>query len=159
MLIRKNNKGFTLLELLVVIAIIGLFASVIMASLSSARTKTQTAKRSDDFQKISQALERYLIDNDNYPIGGYSTCSGIWTASFDTALSPYLSDVPIDPINRSDGSCIGAGQYYSFWNPTTWAISPECPVGTILLYAAPASGIPVFRSDCNNGLNSIIFHK
>lgn len=67
----KNSKtGFTLIELLVVIAIIGILASVVLASLNSARSKARDARRKSDLKQIQVAVELYRNQTGVYP--GYN---------------------------------------------------------------------------------------
>ncbi len=100
---RARQRAFTLIELLVVIAIIGLLAGVILASLASARTKTQDATRLSDVKQIRTALALYVNTYGYYPKRNNAqtdvtqACGGnaAW-CGLVTDLAPYLK-VPIDP--------------------------------------------------------------
>lgn len=59
------ESGFTLIELLVVIAIISLLASVILASLKSAKERAYDVKIKNDITQVRNALELYAGAN-NY---------------------------------------------------------------------------------------------
>ena len=48
-----NKKGFTLVELLVVISVIALLATIILVSLTGARTKTRDATEKHNLSQIS----------------------------------------------------------------------------------------------------------
>ena len=95
---QQKEKGFTLIELLVVVAIIGLLASVVLASLSTARKKGRDARRLADLRETQTALELYYSDNNAYPVA--TTQTNITTAL--AALSPaYLSSISDDPLGGS----------------------------------------------------------
>lgn len=98
-----NRRGFTLIELLVVIAIIGVLASIVLASLNTARRKSRDARRITDVKQLQLALELYFDASTEYP---------------DTLalLAPtYIPAVPTDPSTQAayaydnlDGSAGGA---------------------------------------------------
>lgn len=61
------NKGFTLIELLVVISIIGVLSTVVLGSLSDARSRAKDAKILAETRTLQNALELYIIDNGSIP--------------------------------------------------------------------------------------------
>jgi len=93
--IQRSQRGFTLIELLVVIAIIGILASIVLASLNSARQKGRDAKRISDVKQLQLALELYY---DGY--GAYPTA----LSKANLVDQGYISVIPTDP--NVSGACI-----------------------------------------------------
>ena len=69
----SRSRGFTLIELLVVIAIIGVLSSVVLASLSTARSKGSDAAIQTDLHGIQVQAELYNIANNGYGSAAYAT--------------------------------------------------------------------------------------
>lgn len=92
------RRGFTLIELLVVVAIIGLLASIIMTSLTSARKKARDARRTSDLRAIIFALDLMYDTEKRY------ACLYLDSSVYPTFLdylvrNGYLSANPKDPVN------------------------------------------------------------
>ena len=62
----KRNKGFTLIELLVVIAIIGILASVVLASLNSARNKNADASIKSQLNQARTQADLFYSTGSTY---------------------------------------------------------------------------------------------
>jgi prepilin-type N-terminal cleavage/methylation domain-containing protein len=81
-----RTQGFTLIELLVVVAIIGLLASVVLASLSSARNKGDEGAIKATLTNLRTEAELHYASN-----GSFSTlCANI--ATFDTKIDGLSGD-------------------------------------------------------------------
>jgi len=101
---RTNTRGFTLIELLVVIAIIGVLASIVLTSLTSARAKARDAVRVQTLHQVETALELYNAANNRYPASGAGSL-----LSNVTGLAPtYIGTLPVDPKN------VAPYQYYYY---------------------------------------------
>ena len=133
----QKQSGFTLIELLVVIAIIGLLASIILASLNTARAKGRDARRLADLHSIETALALYASDNNGkYPVSvssSYSSnCSsyGGYPTSGPTGYIPNLAPqyMPILPLDPNPISTYGCYLYIS--NGTDYAVFAHATVET-----------------------------
>ena len=112
---RRARTGFTLIELLVVIAIIGILASIVVASLNTARKKSRDARRIADIKQMQLALELYYDAGKGNDGAGTFASYPIATA---TLAPTYIPGVPKDPtgnnayaylaVDAAGAACAGA---------------------------------------------------
>lgn len=124
---RMQMKGFTLIELLVVIAIIGILSSVVLASLSSSRSRGLDAARQKQLEQLSNAVLLYNLDTQSYPASaGWLSNAG--HGGLDAALVPkYISVIRDDPRGSPD---------YQYWRKDyRYAGYPCMTTGTDQQYA------------------------
>lgn len=142
---KERGSGFTLIELLVVIAIIGVLASIVLASLNSARRKSRDARRITDIKQIQLALELFFDAQGNaYPVST-ATCDATTNARGLELLQTngYIPQVPRDPLSSA-----AAPICYLYATPTV-------PITTYHVAATlEDANNPAFTGDkdCNSAL-------
>lgn len=136
----KGARGFTLIELLVVIAIIGILASVVLASLNTARQKARDVRRISDLNQVKLALELYYDANSYvYPVG-----TGGYVAALAVLQSGgYIPVLPDDPL--------GGTNHYRYCRLTTTTYQ----MAALLEAANPAlnNDVDTEQLSCQSGDN------
>ncbi len=112
----NRKSGFTLIELLVVIAVIGILASVILASLNSARGKARDARRLSDMKQIQTALELYYDTYGVYPSSDQQGCGGWDTPGDGDFITPLTTAgfMPSDVKDPQTNAACGNYRYYRY---------------------------------------------
>lgn len=63
----STARGFTLIELLVVISVIAILAGITLGTLGSVQKKAAQGRATAEIAALETALERYKVDNGDYP--------------------------------------------------------------------------------------------
>ena len=158
MRIRTLKAGFTLIELLVVIAIIGLLASVVLASLNSARDKGATASIKANINNARVQAELYYDNNQNsYGTSawqGSGNPSGTGICSVGSATNPTVYSM-VNAANVANGD----GSVSCNSNGTAWAIQAQLlPATPVQYYCVDSTGVGVTGSSAKptSGTQSVV---
>ncbi len=112
------SKGFTLIELLVVIAIIGGLASIILASLSSAKNKSIDARTKGNLSNLRSQAELYHTVSGSYrgDVNAIAATSSALVCQTDGTV-----------FNTTDGIGGKITMISDQYDPETW--SATCALG------------------------------
>lgn len=111
----KKESAFTLIELLVVIAIIGILASVVIASLNSARNKGKDVSIKSQLAQLRSQAALFYNTHGSYANGATGGSDDTFDECFNPANGSFTKFVGsmFDSSVSENISAIGAGIYNS----------------------------------------------
>lgn len=109
------TRAFTMPEIMVGMVLVAVLASLVILVINPQEQlkKARDAKRKDHLQVVSQALGRYSVDKDKYPLStaDYQIQNAPWGSFWD----PYLSPVPKDPLPTQSYVYYSNGVFYQLY--------------------------------------------
>ena len=131
------QRGFTLIELLVVIAIIGILSSIVLASLSSARSKGTDAAIQTTLSNMRAQGELLYSNMSSYGTANVATtCTPATADIFGTTSVGSLSTLTIDLIKKAGGS----SNVFCNSSPTGWVVAAKLTSSPTQYACADSSG-------------------
>jgi len=126
----KFNKGFTLIELLVVIAIIGILSSVVLASLTSARTKGAEAAIKSELANMRAQAELWYGNQPSPSYNSGTAHSAVSTANCAATPTNIFAATGTGPMITSITGKVPSGSISCAATAAAWTVVASTTNGT-----------------------------
>ncbi len=136
------KRGFTLIELLVVIAIIGILSSVVLASLTTARTRGTAAAVQNEMSNMRAQAELYYSTNGN-KYGVATDCNTNLFGTANSGLGNLIAGVKNKATSVSCSSTDSAWAAEANYNSTYY-----CVDSTGVSTSSPTASFDVTDEKC-----------
>lgn len=146
--LKKEQPGFTVFEGLIVLAVFGVFATLAILSLNSARARMRDAQRLSNVSIIRTALSRYWLEKATYPAS-----SGVELGAPGTKTDALTAEGFVDRAEVKDKQVYiqvpvgpGANEFYRYkGGPNGFSIrfktERDSDLGKANIYFAHSTGI------------------